>query len=107
MMPGSSGNNSGAATQSLTNSLLENYRNYQASLQGAGAPTSLSAQAGLLKGKGDMSYGYGATLAGNDINYAKSQADMENTGINNLAKILGAGAEAAKTGSKIAASMGA
>jgi hypothetical protein len=82
-------NNSGAATQSLTNSLLDNYRQYQSQLAGAGSQglAATGSQANLGAQQGQMAYGYGATQAGNDINFAKSQSEAENTGINNLFKI--------------------
>ncbi len=108
MMPGSQGNNSGAATQSLTNSLLDNWRKYQEQLQ---TPAGMSqdaakTQAGFLKDEGDMAYGHGATKAGNEINYGKERAGLESTGINNIIKLMGAGSEAAKAGAKVATAMG-
>jgi hypothetical protein len=84
-------NNSGAATQSLTNNLVDNYRQYEQQVGQAGAQglQATTTQSGIDTQKGNMAYGYGATKAGNDINYAKSQSDAENTGINNLWKGLG------------------
>jgi hypothetical protein len=97
MMPGSAGNNSGAATQSLTNSLLANWKQYQDQLGGAAAPgiAATGQQAGFNKDQGDMAYGYGATQAGNDINYANARSQASQLGVNSLMKILGLGTQVA------------
>lgn len=95
-------NNSGAATQSLTNSLLDRWKSYQDQLSGAGGQgfQAVGAQAGLQKGQADMDYGYGSTQAGNEINYGNAVAANRNTGINNLFKIGGIAAQAYGLGSK-------
>lgn len=83
--------NSGAATQSLTNSLLDNWRQYQQQLAGAGQ-TSLGAattQSGIQKSMGDMAFGYGSTLAGNDINYGNAVAANKTAGANFLGTLAG------------------
>lgn len=94
--------NSGAATQSLTNRLLDQWGAYQDRLKGVGdtGMTATGQQAGLDKSKGDMSYGYGATQAGNDINYSNAIAKSRDTGINNLFSVIGTGVKgyAAATG---------
>jgi len=97
-------NNSGAATQSLTNSLLANWKQYQDQLSGAAAPgiAATGQQAGLQKDQGDMAYGYGATQAGNDINYGNAIAATRTQGINSLVKLFGAGVQGASTMAKYA-----
>jgi hypothetical protein len=43
-----------------------------------------NAMAGLRSARGDNAYGYGATKAGNAINYGNAMAANRNTGVNNL-----------------------
>jgi hypothetical protein len=90
--------NSGAATQSLTNQLLANWKGYQDQLSGAGGTgfQAATGQAGIQRGEGDMAYGYGATRAGNEINYGNALAASRNTGINNLFKLGGLAVQGAK-----------
>lgn len=55
------------------------------------------AVAGLQQGLGDNAMGYGATKAGNAINYGNALASSRNIGINNLLNTIGAVSNAAKT----------
>jgi hypothetical protein len=48
-----------------------------------------NAMAGLRSGRGDMAYGYGATKAGNSINFGNAMAANRNTGVNNLMGLAG------------------
>ncbi len=81
--------NSGAATSALTNALLANYSAYQDRLRTVGDTGFQAAggQAGLFKSRGDMAYGYGATKAGNEIEYGNAMAKSRDSGINNLFKL--------------------
>jgi hypothetical protein len=65
---------------------LQNYANLgQQGLQATGA------QAGVYAGQGDNAMGYGATQAGNAINYGNAMAQSRGIGINNLLGALGTG----------------
>lgn len=77
---------------------LGNYKG--ASDSGAAASNEL---AGVQTGKGQLAYGYGATQAGNDVNYGNAMAAAANTPWNNIIGLAGAAASGAKT----AASAGA
>jgi hypothetical protein len=48
-----------------------------------------NAMSGLRAGRGDMAYGYGATKAGNAINFGNAMAANRSTGINNLMGLAG------------------
>lgn len=53
-----------------------------------------NAQANIRAGQGDAAYGYGATKAGNQINFGNALAETRNVGVNNLIGLIGAGANA-------------
>ena len=50
-----------------------------------------NAQANIRAGQGDAAYGYGATKAGNAINYGNALAETRGIGVNNLLNIVGTG----------------
>lgn len=83
----------------------ENYNNWLNRLQQQGQQGGqfASQQSNIRLGQGDLRYGYGATKAGNEINYGNAMAANRNTGINNL---LNLGGTVAK-GVSAAASAGA
>lgn len=58
---------------------LDRYAN-----QGAQGLQATNAMAGLRAQRGDLSYGYGATKAGNEINMGNAMAASRNIGINNI-----------------------
>ena len=45
------------------------------------------AQSNAMQGRGQLAYGYGATQAGNSINYGNAMAANDSTGVNNLLKV--------------------
>jgi len=63
---------------------LDRYAN-----QGAQGLTATNAMAGLRQARGDLSYGYGATRAGQAINMGNAMASSRNVGLNNLFKLGG------------------
>jgi len=88
--------NSGAATQSLTNALLERWGGHQDRLAGVGSQGAQvagqqagfsAAKVGIDTGRGDMRYNTGRDRAGMDISYSNAIAASRNTGINNLFQI--------------------
>jgi hypothetical protein len=58
---------------------LDRYRD-----QGQQGLQATNQMAGYRAGRGDLSYGYGASKAGNAINFGNAMASNRNTGINNL-----------------------
>lgn len=84
---------------------LENYSGWLDRLMGQGNQglTVANARAGIRSGQGDLRYGFGATKAGQEINYGNARAENRNTGINNLLNIAGTATKAIGT----AASAGA
>lgn len=64
---------------------------------GQGGQMGLSAtgaKSNALMGRGDLSMGYGATKAGNAINYGNALASSRNVGINNILNLAGTAAGA-------------
>ena len=51
-------------------------------------------QAGIRQGQGDAAYGYGATKAGNAINYGNAMSQARGIGVNNLLGLGGLGVKA-------------
>jgi hypothetical protein len=51
--------------------------------------------ADIRLGQGDMRYGFGATMAGNNINYGGARAQASTLGVNNLLNAAGTAAKAA------------
>lgn len=84
---------------------LENYEGWLNRLMGQGQQGGQYAgqQAAIRSGQGDLRYGFGATKAGQEINYGNARAENRNTGINNLLNI----ASTAADGVKAAAAAGA
>ncbi len=75
------------------------YDNYNTALnryqqQGQQGLQAAGAQAGVDTGRGDLSYGYGATKAGNAINYGNALAQSRGIGVNNLLQLGGLGVKA-------------
>jgi hypothetical protein len=65
---------------------LDRYRD-----QGQQGLQATNQMAGYRAGRGDMSYGYGATKAGNAVNFGNAMAANRNTGINNLMGVASLG----------------
>jgi hypothetical protein len=86
-------NNSGAATQSLTNALLDRYKGYQDQLMGAGQQgmQAASGQAGIDTHAADTEFGAGQQRAGINIGAANAMAASRGTTLNNLIGIAGVG----------------
>jgi hypothetical protein len=79
--------------QQNTGSFLDRYRDQgQQGLQATGARSN------ALMGRGDLAYGHGATLAGNEINYGNAMAANRSTGINNLMGVAALGVNALNAG---------
>jgi hypothetical protein len=74
----------------------ENYGNYLNRLMGLGQQGQqvAGAQSGLQAQMGDNAMGYGATRAGQAINYGNAVADARGIGMNNVLGVLGTGAKA-------------
>lgn len=83
----------------------ENYEGWLNRLMGQGQQGGQYAgqQASIRMGQGDLDFGYGATKAGQEINFGNAMAQNRNTGINNLLNIAGTATKAIGT----AASAGA
>jgi hypothetical protein len=81
----------------------ENYEGWLNRLMGQGQQGGQFAgqQAGVRMGQGDLDFGYGATRAGNEINYGNAQAANRSTGVNNLLNVAGTAAKAAAAFSDI------
>lgn len=73
--------------------LQQNYFNHLDRYRDAGTQgfQATGAQAGLKTGQGDNAYGYGATKAGQAVNYGNAMASSRNIGINNLTGLIAAG----------------
>lgn len=63
---------------------LDRYRD-----QGAQGLQATNAMSNARMGRGDLAYGYGATKAGNAINYGNAMAQSRGIGINNLLGLAG------------------
>ncbi len=89
----------GAGVQSLGASRVatEQYGNWLNRLQGLGGQgfQAAGAQAGVRGAQSDLNWGYGATKAGNDINFGNSLSASRNIGTNNLLNAAGTAAKAA------------
>jgi hypothetical protein len=70
--------------QGTAGNWLDRYAN-----QGAQGLQATNAMASARMGRGDLSYGYGASKAGNAINFGNAMASNRNTGINNLMGLAG------------------
>lgn len=83
--------NSGAATQSLTNALLEGYRGWQDRFRGLGegGVAAAGGQAGLYQHAGDTRFGAGQQRAAVNMNAANALAQSRGIGINNLLATAG------------------
>ncbi len=92
---GGSGTGGGRLALAGTRVGLENYGGWLNRLQGAGQQglSATGSEAGIRADQGSLRYGYGATLAGNDINTGNALASASQIGINNLLGIVGAGAK--------------
>jgi hypothetical protein len=88
--------NSGKATQSLTNALLQKWGEYQDRLKGVGEGGlgATTAQAGLRSGMGDLAFGASQQRAGVDIGAANASAASRAAPVNNLLGLLGIGQKA-------------
>lgn len=75
---------------------LENYGGWlnRLSDQGQQGGQYAGQQAGIRMGQGDLDYGYGATKAGNEINFGNAMAQSRSTGVNNLLNLAGTAAKA-------------
>jgi hypothetical protein len=82
--------------QQNAGSWLDRYAN-----QGAQGLQATGAQAGMTAARGDLSYGYGATRAGNEVNYGNAMAANRSTGINNLMGVASLAVNAMKPTPKL------
>lgn len=87
--------NSGAATQSLTNALLDSYRQYQDRLKGVGDTGfgAAGAQAGINTQAGDTRFAAGQQRAAINMGAANALAGASSIGINNLLNAAGTAAK--------------
>jgi hypothetical protein len=74
--------------QQTAGSWLDRYRDNAQQGVNTGL-NATNAMAGLRSARGDNAYGYGATKAGNAINYGNAMAANRGTGINNLMGLAG------------------
>jgi hypothetical protein len=76
---------------------IEQYGNWLNRLQGQGTQglQATGAQAGVRQDQGNLRYGYGASLAGQETNFANAMAANRSTGINNLLNTIGTVGKAA------------
>jgi hypothetical protein len=74
----------------------ENYGNWLNRLQGVGQQgfQATGAQAGVRGAQSDLSWGYGASRAGQETNYGNAKAAAQGIGVNNLLGLFSAGAKA-------------
>jgi hypothetical protein len=79
--------------------LLDNYNNALNRYNDLGQQgfQATGAQAGIRQGQGDAAYGFGATKAGQSINYGNAMAQARGIGVNNLLGVAGAGLNAFNT----------
>lgn len=82
--------------QQTAGNWLDRYRD-----QGAQGLNATNAMAGYRAGRGDLAYGYGASKAGNAINYGNAVAGSRNIGINNLLNVAGLAVNALKPTPKV------
>lgn len=75
---------------------LEAYGGYLDRLKGQGDQgfAATGARSNIKMGLGDLGYGYGATKAGQEVNYGNSRAQASTIGVNNLLNIAGTAAKA-------------
>lgn len=76
--------------------LYDNYSNALDRYRDAGRQgfEATGQQAGIRMGQGDNAYGFGATKAGQAINYGNAMAQARGIGVNNLMNALGTAAKA-------------
>jgi hypothetical protein len=79
--------------QSNYGNVLDRYRD-----GGAQGLTATNAMAAARQGRGDLSYGYGATKAGQAINMGNAMAESRGIGINNLLSVGELAVKALKPG---------
>lgn len=74
----------------------ENYNNWldRVGALGGRGDNALMKTADIRLGQGDMRYGFGATMAGNNINYGNARAQASTIGVNNLLGAIGAASKA-------------
>jgi hypothetical protein len=77
---------SGAAALAGQRVLYQNYDNVLSRYANLGSQglNATGQQAGVIQGRGNNAFSYGATQAGNEINYGNAMAANRNTGINNI-----------------------
>jgi endosialidase-like protein len=94
---GGSGTGGGKLALAGTRVGLENYNNYLNRLQGMGTQglQATGAQAGVRQDQGNLRYGYGASLAGQETNFSNAMAANRTAGVNNLLNAAGSVAGAA------------
>jgi hypothetical protein len=76
--------------------LQQNYGNWMDRFRDAGRDgfQATGAKANVLAAQGDNAYGYGATRAGQAINYGNALAGTRSIGVNNLLNLAGTAAKA-------------
>ena len=95
----------GMAARAAAEAGLSGYGDWLTRLQTQGTQGGQYAttQAGIRTGQGDLRYGYGATKAGNAVNFGNAMAASRSTGINNLLGVVNAGANAVSAAAKTGA----
>lgn len=92
------GNGTGGGILAMAGARLgnEQYQGWLNRLQGLGGDAGQYAtqQASIRSGQGDSAWGYGATRAGQAVNFGSAMAQQRNTGINNLLGIASLGVKA-------------
>lgn len=70
---------------------VENYNNALNRWQGVGQQGAQTAtqQSNIRLGQGDLAWGYGASRAGQEVNYGNARAQAQSTGVNNLLSLGG------------------
>lgn len=86
----------GAAALAGQRVLSQNYDNALSKYAGLGQQGAQMAgmQSQIRMGQGDNAYGYGATKAGNAMNYGNAMAQASGIGVNNLMNLIGTGVKA-------------
>ncbi len=86
----------GAAAMAGQRVLTQNYDNALARYANLGqqGATLAGQQSQIRMGQGDNAYGFGATKAGNAMNYGNATAQAKGVGVNNLLNLVGTGVKA-------------
>ena len=90
---------SGASRAAIAQAGVTGWNSYADRLRGLSENglQATGAQAGVTTGQGDLAMNYGATKAGNAINYGNAMGQASQIGINNLINAVGAATNAYST----------